>query len=121
MLKSSLVAAIAVTTLAGCYYSPAEDPPAIPAAAAVPAADVTLSPTSDDTPPTIIPVPEVPTVAPPIEGSSQTREPFLYSPGATAPSGGFGLPLNSGPVTGYGPGGLAQPPGVPPNPPSHYR
>ena len=26
-------------------------------------------------------------------------------------------PPNVGPVTGYGPGGMAQPPGAPPNPP----
>jgi hypothetical protein len=73
-----------------------------------------------NTPPVIIPVPEVPTVAPPIEGSPQTRQPYLYRPGSAAPSGGFGLPTNPGPVTGYGPGGLAQPPGAPSNPPFHF-
>jgi hypothetical protein len=70
--------------------------------------------------PVIIPVPEVPSVAPPIEGSPQTRQPYLYQPGPAAPAGGFGLPTNPGPVTGYGPGGLAQPPGAPPNPPFHF-
>ena len=29
----------------------------------------------------------------------------------------YAAPPNSGPVTGYGPGGMAQPPGAPPNPP----
>ena len=75
---------------------------------------------SSGTAPVIIPVPEVPTVAPPIEGSPQTRQPYLYRPGPAAPSAGFGLPTNPGPVTGYGPGGLAQPPGAPPNPPFHF-
>jgi hypothetical protein len=62
----------------------------------------------------------VPSVAPPIPGGPVGRAPYLYAPGATAPSGGYGLPPNPGPVTGYGPGGLAQPPGAPPNPPFHY-
>ena len=76
-------------------------------------------PASRDPPPTLIPVPEVPPVLPPIEGSPPTRQPYLYSPGPTAPSFS-GHPLNPGPVTGYGPGGLAQPPGAPSNPPFHY-
>jgi hypothetical protein len=29
----------------------------------------------------------------------------------------YAAPPNLGPVTGYGPGGMAQPPGAPPNPP----
>jgi hypothetical protein len=29
----------------------------------------------------------------------------------------YPAPPNLGPVTGYGPGGMAQPPGAPPNPP----
>jgi hypothetical protein len=35
--------------------------------------------------------------------------------GATTPF--YAAPPNLGPVTGYGPGGMAQPPGAPPNPP----
>jgi hypothetical protein len=29
----------------------------------------------------------------------------------------YAAPINPGPVTGYGPGGMALPPGAPPNPP----
>jgi predicted small lipoprotein YifL len=68
----------------------------------------------------IIPVPGVPTVAPPPEGSPVTRQPYVYSPGPSVPTTQYSQPLNRGPVTGYGPGGLAQPPGAPSNPPFHY-
>lgn len=77
-------------------------------------------PAGRDPPPSLIPVPEVPPVLPPIEGSPPTRQPYLYRPGPTVPSGQFSQPLNPGPVTGYGPGGLAQPPGAPSNPPFHF-
>ena len=69
----------------------------------------------------LIPRSEVPQVAPPIEGSPGTRAPYLYQPGPAPAPGGYGLPLNPGPVTNYGPGGLAQPPGAPSNPPFHYQ
>jgi hypothetical protein len=69
--------------------------------------------------PSLIPHPEVPQVAPLPEGSAETRAPFLYRPGPAARAGTYGLPMNPGPVTGYGPGGLAQPPGAPSNPPFH--
>jgi hypothetical protein len=70
--------------------------------------------------PFLIPRPEVPQVAPPIDGSPGTRAPYAYQPGPAPAPGGYGLPLNPGPVTNYGPGGLAQPPGAPSNPPFHF-
>jgi hypothetical protein len=39
------------------------------------------------------------------------------APEAGRSAGPFYTPPYSGPITGYGPGGLAQPPGAPPNPP----
>ncbi len=39
----------------------------------------------------------------------------VQEPGRSATP--FYTPPYSGPVTGYGPGGMAQPPGAPPNPP----
>ena len=70
--------------------------------------------------PFLIPRSEVPQVAPPIEGSPGTRAPYLYQPGPAPAPGGYGLPMNPGLVTGYGPGGMAQPPGAPSNPPFHF-
>ncbi len=66
-----------------------------------------------------IPVPDVPPVPPGIY--SRSPPPGLPSqPGATAAPGQFAPAPNIGPVTGYGPGGLAQPPGAPANPPYHF-
>lgn len=64
-------------------------------------------------------VPDVPSVPPGIY--SRSPPPGLPSrPGATAAPGQFAPAPNVGPVTGYGPGGLAQPPGAPANPPFHF-
>ena len=41
--------------------------------------------------------------------------PPVPEPGRSA--GPFYTPPYTGPITGYGPGGMAQPPGAPPNPP----
>jgi hypothetical protein len=102
-------------TLAGCYHEAAESPapPTPPLVLDGPqsqpaSADLTLSPL-------VIPVPEVPQIEQPIEGGPITRAPFAYHPGPAA----HGLPTNPGPITGFGPGGLAQPPGAPSNPPFH--
>jgi hypothetical protein len=58
--------------------------------------------------------PDLPTVSP------LAPRPPLYQLGAPSlPPGTGGAAPNFGPVTGYGPGGLAQPPGAPANPP--YR
>src|SRR5258708_2149176 len=61
-------------------------------------------------------VPEAPTVSP-IPSSSPLR---LYQPAPAAPAGQFAAPLPSGPITGYGPGGMAHEPGTPANPPWSY-
>ncbi|HXP72978.1 MAG TPA: hypothetical protein VN823_02445 [Stellaceae bacterium] len=65
------------------------------------------------------PLPGVPPVLPGIY--SQRPPPGLpnYS-GATATPGQFAPAPNPGPVTGYGPGGMAPVPGAPPNPPYSY-
>jgi hypothetical protein len=58
--------------------------------------------------------PDLPTVSP------LAPRPPLYQLGAPSlPPGTGGAAPNFGPVTGYGPGGMAQPPGAPANPP--YR
>src|SRR5262249_27139218 len=57
--------------------------------------------------PIILPMPEVPPVAPAIEGSATTRAPYLYRPGPATPPAQYGEPLNPGPITGWGPGGMA--------------
>lgn len=62
------------------------------------------------------------TAAPVIQPQFQAgaSQPFLYQPGPTA---AFSQPAPSlgsryqGPVTGYGAGSMARPPGAPPNPP----
>jgi predicted small lipoprotein YifL len=79
-----------------------------------------VDPPVDNASPLIIPVPGVPSVAPSPVGSPVTRQPYVYSPGPSVPTTQYSQPLNRGPVTGYGPGGLAQPPGAPSNPPFHY-
>jgi hypothetical protein len=107
MARFSIAAAAIVLLLASCGTTLVSA-----GATATPLAGI-------DPPPIIIPVQEVPPVAPPPQGSPQTREPFLYRPAPTAPSGNYGLPMNPGPVTGYGPGGMAKPPGAPSIPPYH--
>jgi hypothetical protein len=69
--------------------------------------------------PFINPVPPV-QVAPPMEGGPVTRAPYAYQPGSSPPSGSYGTPLDPGPVTGYGAGGLVKAPGAPSNPPFHF-
>jgi hypothetical protein len=108
---------IAALLLAGCGSPRQDQVQPLPApVSSAPAA----KPSAGDDPPANIPFLEVPPVPPLLHGGSQTPEPFVYRPAPTAPSGSFGLPTNPGPVTGYGPGGMAQPPGAPPNPPFHY-
>lgn len=65
-------------------------------------------------------LPGVPPALPTIY--SQKPPPGLpTSPSATPPTPGqFAPPVNQGPVTGYGPGGMAPMPGAPPNPPYSY-
>ena len=49
--------------------------------------------------------------------SAQLPPPTVYTPGPTAPTIPYVPPLGSSPVTGFGVGGMQQPPGAPPNPP----
>jgi hypothetical protein len=130
-MQSSFTAlAAAALLLSGC----AADEPAYrgelpvmpPAAGPAPSAE---SPAPDDTNGTAQPKknpdrvwprgsagtqPDLPTVSP------LPSRPSLYAlPAPSLPSGGGGAAPNLGPVTGYGPGGMALPPGAPANPP--YR
>lgn len=68
-------------------------------------------------PPTL---PDVPPTLPSIY--SQKPPPGLPPPpsGAPASPGQFAPQPNQGPVTGYGPGGMAPAPGAPANPPYSY-
>jgi hypothetical protein len=120
-MRISILGAAAVIALsAGCSTAPLQLPQLTTPLTTQSAQSSATGPVAGSDRPVIIQVPEVLPVLPPIEGSPETRQPYVYSPGPTAPSPQFGHPLNSGPVTGYGPGGLAQPPGAPSNPPFHY-
>lgn len=63
--------------------------------------------------------PALPGVPPVLPGLySQQPPPGLpHAPGAVPSPGQFAPPPNAGPVTGYGPGGMAPIPGAPINPP----
>ena len=63
-------------------------------------------------------VPGVPSVLPGITSGGDSSSRGMESPVAPG-SGQFAPPPNSGPVTGYGPGGMGHEPGTPVNPP--YR
>jgi hypothetical protein len=118
MTRLETVAAVVTALLLGGCSSPPQEqaqPLSAPTGSAT-----TVQPSAGDDPPANIPFLEVPPAPPLLHGGSQTPEPFVYRPAPTAPSGTFGLPTNPGPVTGYGPGGLAKPPGAPSNPPFHY-
>lgn len=65
----------------------------------------------------VIPYPGVQTFLPGPSPDEIMRGPApIQQPGRTAMPQ-YVPPPNVGPVTGYGPGGMAQPPGAPPNPP----
>ena len=64
-------------------------------------------------------LPDIPPVMPSIY--SQHPPPGLpHYPAPTASPGQFAPAPNPGPITGYGPGGMAPMPGAPPNPPYSY-
>lgn len=110
-----LIMALAV----GACEAPAWPPPpnfAIPAGPTAPAAG--------KTPPEGAPAarplvnkgnPEVQYFLPSHPGDIERGPAPVPEPGRSA--GPFYTPPYSGPITGYGPGGMAQPPGAPPNPP----
>jgi len=58
-------------------------------------------------------IPEIPTLAP-LPPSLPTP---VFTPTPAVPQGQFSPPPNPGPITHYGPGGMAEPPGAPLNPP----
>ena len=70
--------------------------------------------------PILTPLPGFPQLQPEIGAGSPTRQPYNYEPGSTVapiPAPAYRPP---GPITGYGPGGMAYPPGAAPNPPYFY-
>jgi hypothetical protein len=62
------------------------------------------------------PNPDVQTFIQPHEGEFMRGPAPVQEPSRTAVPL-YAQPPNIGPITGYGPGGMAQPPGAPPNPP----
>jgi hypothetical protein len=87
---------------------PPVPPPPMPASVPSLAPTAQLQPTVSE----VSLLPEVPRFQ-----SAQLPPPTVYTPGPTAPSIPYAPPLGSSPVTGYGVGGMQQPPGAPPNPP----
>ena len=66
----------------------------------------------------ITPPPTLPDVPPLLPGRSAPGLPHYAAP--TTSPGQFAPAPNPGPVTGYGPGGMAPVPGAPANPPYSY-
>jgi hypothetical protein len=112
---------LAALLLAGCGSAERPPPPyfaippgpaatagvGAPADAGLPSPDGRLTPSSNPSVQYFLPSRpgDVGRGPDPVSRPSAAAQPF-YSP-----------PPNLGPVTGYGPGGMAQPPGAPPNPP----
>lgn len=70
------------------------------------------------TSPETSPAERVPPYLPVVPQLPPTPAPHVYSPAPAAQPGQFSPPPTStGPVTGYGTGGMQQPPGSGPNPP----
>ena len=91
------------------YYRIPPGPPEPPPHAATEANG--LLPSSDN----ITPIPGLgPLIAPPAPGD-YGRAPARTMPAPATPRAA--APGNAGPVTGFGTGGMQQPPGAPPNPP----
>jgi hypothetical protein len=115
--RSALVLLMALAA-AGCEPAARPPPPyfAIPPGPAAPATSET--PTEDRL--AVRPLlnqsnPDVQYFLPSHPGDVERGPTPVPQPSPSA--GPFYTPPYSGPVTGYGPGGLAQPPGAPPNPP----
>ena len=111
------LALLLTSVVAACGPSARPPPPyfVIPAAAAPPAA--TAAPAEGA--PAVRPVtrdnPELQYFLPSRPDEVQRAPAAVPEPSRSA--GPFYTPPYSGPITGYGPGGMAQPPGAPPNPP----
>jgi hypothetical protein len=77
--------------------------------------DDAIQPLPGQVPGAIPPGERVPAYLPAVPGLPAPSSPPIPPPLAPAPNFAPGLP--SGPVTGYGAGGMQAPPGAPPNPP----
>ena len=66
------------------------------------------------------PVPDVPKVKPGVYPYNQPPSPPSPTTSAPAATGKFSPPVNQGPVTGYGAGGMGTVPGSPANPPYSF-
>jgi hypothetical protein len=98
----------AALPVAACAPAHAPVPPPVMPQSAPP-------PPSTEGQPPLSEVPILPAV--PRWQSIQLSPPTVYTPGPTAPSLPYVPPAGSSPVTGFGVGGMQQPPGAPPNPP----
>ncbi len=109
-----LVALVAVSAIAGAtaHSQIVTDP----SGKTLPATGARQETDSDSQP--IAPPPALPGVPPLLPSTPAPGLPRY--PGATTSPGQFAPPPNSGPVTGYGPGGMAPVPGAPANPPYSY-
>jgi hypothetical protein len=113
--RSALMLLTAVAA-AGC--DPAARPP--PPYFAIPPVSAAPTPSETEGAPAARPLinnrnPEVQYFLPSRPDEVERGPAPVPEPGRSA--GPFYTPPYSGPVTGYGPGGMAQPPGAPPNPP----
>ena len=121
-MRRDAVILVASLLLAGCGSSERPPPPyfVIPPGTSA-AADAAPSADHGGLPgPVIVPSPEVQRFL-----SGPSPDEFMRGPTPvpqpSRSAGPYYTPPASGPVTGYGPGGLAQPPGAPPNPPYPSR
>jgi hypothetical protein len=122
-MRRDAVILVASLLLAGCGSSERPPPPyfVIPPGPSAAAAGEALSPEHGGLPGrVIVPSPEVQRFL-----SGPSPDEFMRGPTPvpqpSRSAGPYYTPQPSGPVTGYGPGGLAQPPGAPPNPPYPSR
>lgn len=116
MRRSGVAILLGALSLACCGPPPRPPPPdfAIPPG---PPAQPRAAPAVETSPPFFPPGPN-PEVQLFLPGRPEDvgRGPApVPRPGAPGPF--YAAPPNLGPVTGYGPGGMALPPGAPPNPP----
>jgi hypothetical protein len=111
-------AALIALALAGCG-TPARPPPPYFAIPPGPVSENQAPTQPASAAPLLIvpsPNPEVQRFIQPHEGAFMRGPAPIQEPGRTAVPL-YAEPPNVGPITGYGPGGMAQPPGAPPNPP----
>jgi hypothetical protein len=105
--------------LAACRPPPL-DPPAV--TRWTPAGGATVPAALIEPPPLPSPFPEVLPAAPNRVPAPAWAPPTSTAPqpAARLPDAAFSQPFTNGPITGYGPGGMAHEPGTPSNPPWHY-